>query len=81
MKHYNEDRIEKFDENRLKNLADNYNFDIDCKKDAIKSAWEFATQGNYHGYEFNVNQVAFWESMADFWMRYARRERIYVVED
>lgn len=81
MKHYNEDRIDTFDEYRLKNLADNYNFDMDCKKDAIKSAWEFATLGNYEGYEFNVNQVAFWGKMADFWKSYAQGEKIYVLED
>jgi len=75
------DYVEHYGENRLKYLADNYNFDVNCQKDAMKSAWEFATQGNYGGYEFNVKQVAFWESMIDFWREQGRKERIYVLED
>ena len=81
MKHYNEDYIEKFDENRLKNLAENYNFAIECRNTSIESAWKFAKLDDRWSYDFNIKQALLWDDIADTWKSVAKNEKAYVLAD
>lgn len=66
---------------RLVNLANNYNFAIECRQTFGEWASNALLHYDLDTYEYHSQKFEFWNDTADFWMEQGRKERIYVLED